>query len=334
MVFQHRILGFPAVETAESLVDPDDLVVLTGSCFSENIGNRLRELYHPVVINPLGIAFDPVSLLKHFKQAFYPHEPDYIFERDGVYLSWLHHSVLYAGSRELLIEKLLKASQVFKNSVIKARLIVITLGTAFHYVLKREGFSVANCHKMPSDIFDKKLLTAADIENALEEILSIVVKWNDEASVIFTVSPVKHIRDGVVQNTRSKAHLLTAVHAVADRHKQVFYFPAYEIVTDVLRNYEYYEDDMAHPSTKAVEVIFEYFLSTWFTETSKNRFKRIEQFVKNLKHQIRIPEAESARKWFVHLKNEKEHLQKEFGIELSHTDKERWKALSALFEHQ
>ncbi|GCD77200.1 hypothetical protein JCM31826_06820 [Thermaurantimonas aggregans] len=334
MTFQHRILGFPKVETAERLLEADDTVVLLGSCFSENIGARLQRLYHPAVVNPLGIAFDPNSLLKHLKQAFSAEEEDTFFERDGIYLSWLHHSAFYAVSKEALKEKIQHASNVLKKSVLEAGLIVITLGTAYYYVLKNEQLPVANCHKMPSGIFEKRLLAPSDVERVLEESIALISQKNSRASIVLTVSPVKHLRDGVVQNTRSKAHLLAAVHSVVDRHKQVFYFPSYEIITDVLRNYEYYEDDMAHPTKKAIDIVFEYFVNTWATKNTQKRFTRIDQFLKNLNHQIRIPEAESARRWFLQLKNEKEQLLKEFGIELSREDDDLWKALSALFERQ
>ncbi|MFN4299800.1 MAG: GSCFA domain-containing protein [Thermaurantimonas sp.] len=334
MTFQHRILSFPAVETPIDLLNVKDGVILLGSCFSENIGSRLQRFYHPVIVNPLGIAFDPVSLLKHLKQAFSEAEEDTIFERDGIYLSWQHHSSLYAVSKEALKQKIKEASNVLKKSVLEARLIVITLGTAYHYVLKKNQLSVANCHKMPSDIFEKRLLAPKDVEGILEEVLALIAYWNKNASVILTVSPVKHLRDGMVQNIRSKAHLLAAVHAVVDRHNHVFYFPSYEIITDVLRNYEYYEDDMAHPTQKAIDVVFEYFVNTWFSEDTKKCFERIDQFLKNLNHHIRMPEAESARKWFMHLKNEKENLQKELNLELNNADEERWKKLEALFERQ
>lgn len=333
MSFQHRILPFPPVTCAETLLEPGDALVLCGSCFSENIGGRLRRLYHPAVINPLGIAFDPVSLLTHFEGIDTALSDEWIFQRHGIYLSWNHHSHLYSDSAEGLLKKIKAGYEMFKRGISDSKAVVITLGTAYHYVLSAPQHPVANCHKMPSYLFEKKLLSVDNIIHALNRIIAAIRKINNRTSLIFTVSPVKHLRDGIIENTRSKAHLSAAVHVAVEMHENAFYFPSFEIITDVLRNYEYYDDDMAHPSAKAIDVVFDYFVNSWFSKEARSRMKFIDQFLKNLYHNVRIPEAGSAHVWIEYLKKEKSHLENVYHISLNEEDNARWNALVNVFGH-
>lgn len=331
MEFKHNILKLPSIRFSDRLILPDDPIFLVGSCFSEHVGDFLHRLYHPVVTNPMGIVFDPESLLLHFQSLEGKLEKEWVFRRDGVYFSWLYHSQMYGSTKDTLLEKISSARSKMNNSVASARLITITLGTAFNYRLVHDGIPVANCHKMPVDLFEKKLLNTNEIIHALNQIIAIVRRINPNVSIFITVSPVKHLRDGVVENSRSKAHLLSAAHQITESHNDVWYFPAYEIITDVLRNYEYYEEDMAHPTAKAVEVVFKHFLNTCFSNECQSKFNKIERFLKLLHHKVRIPEADSTKKWFENLHAEKEKIEKNYKISLSGIDALRWEALKVQF---
>ncbi len=332
MGYHHNIVDLPTVPFSNRLIRPDDSLMLVGSCFSEHVGGHLQRLYHPVVVNPMGIVFDPASLLVHFLLVLENKiENEWIFRRDGVYVSWLHHSQIYATTQAELRKKIAFARDRMYQGLSTARLIAVTLGTAFTYRLRHEGMQVANCHKMPANLFEKGLLTVDEISNALDRLVEVIRRINKDASIVFTVSPVKHLRDGIVENARSKAHLLSAAHQIIESHSDACYFPAYEIITDVLRNYEYYEEDMAHPTSKAIEVVFKHFLNTCFSNECQSRFNEIERFLKLLYHQVRIPEADSAKKWFQNLLIEKDKIETSYGIRLSGDDLARWEALHTQF---
>ncbi|MFN3952308.1 MAG: GSCFA domain-containing protein [Thermaurantimonas sp.] len=332
MEYHHKIVDLPAVPFSDRLIRPEEPLILVGSCFSDYVGGLLQRLYHPVVVNPMGIVFDPASLLVHFQLVLENKiESKWIFRRDGLYFSWLHHSQIYAATQADLHKRIASARDRMYQGVASARLIAITLGTAFTYRLKHEGMHVANCHKMPAILFEKRLLSVNEISNSLDSLVEAIRRINKDASIIFTVSPVKHLRDGVVDNSRSKAHLISAVHRTIDSTSDVWYYPAYEIVTDVLRNYEYYQEDMAHPTSKAVEVVFSHFLNTCFSKECRLQFGEIDRFLKSLHHQVRIPEADSSKKWFQNLLIEKEKIETSYHIRLAGNDLSRWEALYAQF---
>lgn len=331
MWFQHKIIEFPKVIFSEILIKPDDLMVLCGSCFSDNVGGLLQRLYHPVLVNPMGNVFDPGSLLMQVQTLDKDTEEEWIFRRDGVYFSWMHHSQMHASSREELIDKIDAARRTLLQGLLRGRVAVITLGTAYYYRLSDSGLCVANCHKMPSSLFEKRIMQVDQISDTLNRLISKLREINSAISIIFTVSPVKHLRDGVVENTRSKSHLLSAVHQVVESHADVWYFPAYEIVTDVLRNYEYFEDDMAHPTGKAIEVVFKCFIDTCFSNEARIRLADIDQFLKLLHHQVRIKGAYSTKKWFQKLISEKEKIENKYRITLRDVDKCRWDTLYTQF---
>lgn len=242
----------------------EDNVLLLGSCFAENIGEKL--LYHKfqTVVNPYGILFHPLAIERvlHDVHNNTGIGEEAIFELDGIWKSFIAHSQLNSSSRGALVDKLTKAKEQLTKAITKASHVFITLGTAWVYQHKETNIAVANCHKVPQKAFVKGLLPVEEIAGSLKRQCAIIKKINPKAQVVFTVSPVRHLKDGFVENTRSKAHLISAVHTVVDaNHAQ--YFPAYELMMDELRDYRFYATDMLHPSEQAIEYIWEKFLEVY-----------------------------------------------------------------------
>ena len=218
-----------------------DRILLMGSCFSEEISNKLQALKFNVIQNPNGILYDPLSisdaLFSYIENK--PFEEKNLFQLNGLWYSWQHHSVFSGINKESVLQKIndsrLGAHVFLKN----ATYLFITFGTAFNYLLKNNLQNVANCHKAPGNSFIKNLLPVEEIRADLQSVITALEIFNPQLRIIFTVSPVKHIKDGIIENSRSKARLIEAAHAIAEEKQNAFYFPSYEIVTDILRDYRF-----------------------------------------------------------------------------------------------
>ncbi|MEO9023218.1 MAG: GSCFA domain-containing protein [Ginsengibacter sp.] len=263
-----------------------DKILLIGSCFSEEIGNEMKELKLDVLQNPNGILYDPISiaesLISYVENK--PFSVENIFEMNGLWHSWKHHSAFSGISKEEVSKKINKSQSYAHAFLKKAHFLIITPGTAFSYQLKDNHEKVANCHKAPSGYFVKTLLTAEEIQSGLLSAISNIELMNPELKIIFTISPVRHVRDGVVENNRSKARLIEAVHSVCAQKQNTFYFPSYELVTDVLRDYRFYKNDLVHPNSTAVSFVFEKFIECFLDLPSKEILAEMRKLTSSVKH--------------------------------------------------
>jgi hypothetical protein len=264
----------------------DDKIVSLGSCFSENIGNKLGYYQFDIDINPHGILFNPISICKSLYDIL---EEKKYEERDldsfrDVFFSYHHHSSFSSLNAKDVIEvaneRIRKASSQLKES----KFLMITLGSAFVYRNKISGELVANCHKVPNYNFDKKLLSHEEIVESFWDVLIKIKQINPTIQVIFTLSPVRHVKEGIIENNRSKAILLSVIHKLVDDFENVNYFPSYEIMMDDLRDYRFYEKDMIHPSSLAIDYIWNKFSEVYFTEETIKIKKEIESIKKDLAH--------------------------------------------------
>ena len=260
-------------------------VLLLGSCFAENIGEQLQYHKFQTTVNPFGILFHPLAIERvlqdaHKDTVYYEAS---VFELDGVWKSFLAHSRLNALTQGATLDKLRSAQEALKKSIQEASHIFITLGTAWVYQDIASGMPVANCHKVPQKAFVKGLMPVDQIVASLQRQRAIIAQMNSKAQVIFTVSPVRHLKDGMIENSRSKAHLITAVHAVvneADTH----YFPAYELMMDELRDYRFYASDMLHPSEQAIQYIWQRFVEVYAFAKAQSTLKEIAVIQAGLNH--------------------------------------------------
>lgn len=280
----------------DKLITHQQNILSVGSCFTEHIGNALKEAKFNVLQNPNGILFDPVSvcssLVSYIRNDQYD-ESD-LFPLHELWHSWRHHS-RFSGTDKHAVLSGINASQNEAHQFLKeADWLIITLGSSFSYRLTETSVnnsksskaapsergltrSVANCHRAPAQWFQKHLLTIDETVSGLDNAIHQLFRFNPKLNIIFTISPVRHIRDGVVANNRSKARLLEAVHHLVDKFDKLYYFPAYELVIDVLRDYRFYDVDLVHPNYAATGFVLEHFLKT---HTSNDTLKLVEALKK------------------------------------------------------
>ncbi|MDD4149618.1 MAG: GSCFA domain-containing protein [Bacteroidales bacterium] len=262
--------------------------LFTGSCFAENIGAKLNELKFPVQVNPLGINYNPISI---GKSLAFTMSNKHIFE-DNLFLAndlWnsydFHSQFSNADKGECL--NLINSSISRSNDFLKKTdYLFISYGTAYVYSLKSDGSFVSNCHKQDDKAFNRELLKPNEIVEYWSEIIKNLKEFNPDLKIFFTVSPVRHKRDGFISNQLSKSVLFVAINELKELFGNTFYFPSYEIMMDELRDYRFYNDDMIHPSSKAIEYIFEKFDESFFDKETNNLNIRISKINKALKHKV------------------------------------------------
>ncbi|MEQ6123609.1 GSCFA domain-containing protein [Pseudotenacibaculum sp. MALMAid0570] len=293
-------------------IDYDSKTLLLGSCFSENIGNKLEYFKFQSTQNPFGILFHPKAIETFIENAINLKEYD---ENDVFYLNERYHcfdshSKLSTASKEELLINLNAAVQQIHKRLTESTHIIITLGTAWAYRLIESDTIVANCHKVPQKKFLKELLSVDEIAESLEAIVSLVRSINPDVNFMFTVSPVRHLKDGFVQNQQSKAHLISAIHHVVEPRKRIFYFPSYEIMMDELRDYRFYAEDMIHPSKTAIDYIWSKFTESWVSESAFKTMKEVASIQKRMLHKPFNATSEEHQQFLEKLSNDVSALQK------------------------
>ncbi|MEZ4810738.1 MAG: GSCFA domain-containing protein [Allomuricauda sp.] len=286
------------LQKADNAIDYQSKLVLLGSCFVENMGERIHYYQFQHLQNPFGILFQPLALenLVHRALNGQPYQVHEVFEQKGIWHCFDAHSEIRSESQQGLLQQLNKALDETRDWLESASHIIITLGTAWAYEQKATNALVANCHKVPQKEFSKKLLSADMVQASLESIVKMVKTANPKAQIIFTISPVRHLKDGFVENQQSKANLITAVHGLLSSRAQSgdpSYFPSYEIMMDELRDYRFYGKDMVHPSTLAVDYIWEKFASIWISEYCRDVMEEVDGVRKGLQHRPFNPETEA-----------------------------------------
>ena len=269
-------------------MDYSKSMMLFGSCFSENIGQKLLDLKFDVDMNPFGILYNPESIANSLrilleKRVF---TEDNLFQDQGLWNSFYHHSRFSDVDQEAALEKIncrISSSHEFLK---KADFLVITFGTAWVYELRKTGQIVSNCHKIPAAEFNRFRLEVSHIDNVYTELLEQIRRFNPDLKVIFTVSPVRHWKDGAVENQISKATLLLAIEQLIKGfgNQACSYFPSYELMMDELRDYRFYAEDMLHISAVAVDYIFERFSKVLITKDSVDISKKVMKVRKAFGH--------------------------------------------------
>ena len=259
-------------------------VLCLGSCFAENIGAKMEAVKMDIGINPLGIIYNPISLsqlivdcgIKHNKVSL-----DELYNREGIYSHSGFHSQWNKLNPEEYVNDVNKALSQFHPQLSSANSLILTLGTSWVYKEKETNKIVSNCHKRSAEQFTKYLLRINEIADSLQ---SIVSHLDSSTHIILTVSPVRHIKDGFIENTRSKARLIEAIHHVVDQHNHVEYFPSYELMMDDLRDYRFYGSDMLHPSEQAIDYIWSEFRKSSIDHESNKWIDQIEKINVAMKH--------------------------------------------------
>lgn len=294
------------------LIDYTSKIFLLGSCFSQNIGDKLAYFKFDAVQNPFGILFHPLAIENLIEKAI----QDYKFEeKDLGYLNeiWFTfdaHSALNTIDKLDIIDNLNLQLKITRKRIFEASHIFITLGTAWVYRYKETQKIVANCHKVPQKEFVKELLSVAEIHRSLQNCISQIQKVNPNCEIVVTVSPVRHIKNGIAENNRSKSHLLAAVHPIVDSNKNTSYFPSYEIQMDELRDYRFYAEDLIHPNATAIEYIWERFKNTLIDPKEFHILKEIDGIQKGLQHKPFYQDSKAHQEFLKSLSIRKQKLQK------------------------
>jgi hypothetical protein len=308
--FQTEVPLFPA---NGKHIDFDAEIVLLGSCFTEHISDKLDFYKFNAQNNPFGILFHPRSILTFLTNVHQNKiDENAVFFADEQWKSFDAHSRLNYSSKTLFLNQLTAKIEDCKSRFKTTSHFIITLGTAWSYRHLESQKYVSNCHKLPSTQFEKVLFSVDDITTILIEIRNLIHDFNPKAELIFTVSPVRHLKDGYIENSQSKAHLISAIHQVVHSSDFVHYFPSYEIMMDELRDYRFYKPDMIHPSTQAIEYIWEKFKSTWIDSQLNNTLKIINSIQIGLQHKPINPNSEAHKNFLKSIDSEIDSLKKVF----------------------
>ena len=270
-------------------LNPAKPVVLTGSCFADNIAQRMR-LCQWDATNPFGVLFNPLSIARVLKLALSESNTegtikDSIFENNGFTHSWLFDSKKSGLSPESVFSNITESIAVFMDKIKNAEALFITFGTAWCYFLnEKDGYVVSNCHKQPQQLFTRQRVSISQITYIWINFIKYIHTEYPDLRIIFTISPVRHIKDGFEGNARSKATLILAVEQICEAFDFCHYFPAYEIVNDDLRDYRFYASDLVHPSDMAVDYIWDIFKATYLDETGIALLKEGEKISKRASH--------------------------------------------------
>ncbi|MFN9502183.1 MAG: GSCFA domain-containing protein [Chryseotalea sp.] len=300
-------------------------LLLMGSCFSDSIGKKLAEHKFHTLINPFGTLFHPVAIHSAITSSIENTiDPDLFFTRDNIWLHGAYHSQLFDVDKEKLIQTIQNQQATTHQIIRNADWLMLTYGTAFLYHIKSNAKWVANCHKMPANFFDKQLSSLTSLEKDFDLFYQHIKKLNPKIKVLLTISPVRHTRDTLELNQVSKASLRCFVHNVTQQHKDVHYFPAYEIMMDDLRDYRFYDRDLIHPNETAIDYIFEKFSQTFFSDDTQKLMNEWQTLKRELAHKAFHPSGKQHQHFLQNLSAKLQNLDSRLDVreELKQVEKQ------------
>jgi len=298
-------------------IDYNSKIVSFGSCFAENMGDKLLYYKFQTQVNPFGIIFNPFSIEKLIERVVLQRyfTKDDIFFFNERWHCYEVHSELSDADSEVFLSKLNQILSDTQKQLQQATHIIITYGTSWVYRHIETNGIVANCHKVPQKQFSKELLSIDSIQKSIQNTVSLIATLNPKCNFIFTVSPVRHLKDGFVENQVSKAHLIAAIYATTNTKQQTLnYFPSYEIMMDELRDYRFYADDMMHPSPMAIDYIWERFAATQIDASAITTMELVQTIQKGLAHRPFNPNSESHQKFEANLKEKIATLEAQYSF--------------------
>ncbi|WP_264529125.1 GSCFA domain-containing protein [Flavobacterium sp. N502540] len=295
------------VSKSNNPIDYHSKIISMGSCFAENMAEKFDYFKLQNETNPFGIIFNPVSIEKVIQrvvtQEFFT-EKDVFFHNERWHCFEVHSDLSHSDRQELL-QTLNEAISKTNKQIKEATHIIITYGTSWIYRNIESNEVVANCHKVPQKQFTKELLTVDAIQKSIQNTIRLIHGLNPNINFIFTISPVRHIKDGFVENQLSKSHLFTGLHQNLQskiENQQLEYFPSYEIMMDELRDYRFYAEDMLHPNAVAIDYIWQRFSENYIAENSILTLQEVGEIQKSLHHRSFNPESEQHQKFLVKLR--------------------------------
>ncbi len=267
-------------------ISHSDQIFLIGSCFAQEIGALLTSHSYQVCESPFGIVFNPLSINNQLNRIL-SHElyrEEELILMDELYHSMDHHGYYSHQNKNEMLDRINTELTKSREFLLRANYLIISLGSSYYYRLISNSKVVSNCHKLPSKEFDKSIIDLNLTTNLLQATISNLIKNNPKLKILITISPVRYLRDGLIENNRSKARLFLMVEELCNTHSRIEYFPSYELLVDELRDYRFYADDMLHPSTQAILYIWEYFANAYFDENTKILNEKISQLNQLISH--------------------------------------------------
>ncbi len=321
------------IPPSDTRINYSKKVLWSGSCFTENLGLWLQNHGVKSMVNPFGILYNPTSIASSIKRIKENHNytDAELEEHNNTYLSFDHHGRFSGHDKTSVLNEINNTVAAAHTMLKEAHWLFITFGSAWAFRRRSTGKVVANCHKLPGTEFDRVLLSLDEMAAQWRELIAELLIINPVLHIVFTVSPVRHLRDGAVENQRSKALLLTLIHDLCDEYSNCSYFPAYEIMMDDLRDYRYYAGDMIHPSEVAVKYIRDCFMKVFFDDNNAEIFHEMEQLVKASEHRIENSNSDVTRTFIQsQLKKINELIDLQSPPELTHLEKNFMRKLSEL----
>jgi hypothetical protein len=303
------------IAKSNSPIDYSSKIVSIGSCFAENMGEKLKFYKFQNTTNLFGIIFNPISIEKIIDRALKLNyfTADNLFFHNDLWHCYEVHSDLSTDNKEEFLSKLNLILDKTNQQLITATHVIITFGTSWVYKLKSSECIVANCHKVPQNQFDKEILSVENIEKSIKNSIELIRKVNLNCTLIFTISPVRHLKDGFVENQLSKAHLITAIQKnINYTVTNIHYFPSYEIMMDELRDYRFYAQDMLHPNSIAIDYIWERFSESTISEDAQKTMQDVESIQKGMAHRPFHPKSISHIKFLQNLSEKADLLKAQF----------------------
>jgi hypothetical protein len=301
---------FPEFES-DYKINPERSIYTCGSCFADELNKKLKLAKFDICQHPFGIVFNPVSISRQFTLILenYTFRFEDLVYHNGLYHSMDHHGMFSHPDPDVVLNTINADLQKANRIIPQLSSLIITLGSAHHYVFSRTQQTVANCHKLPQDQFFKKRASAEEIIIHLEELITKLRAVNPKLHLVFSVSPVRYLKDGFIENAVSKASLMVAIDFLCTKYDQLNYFPAYEIFMDDLRDYRYVADDLVHPNTIAIDYIWKYFENAFFDERTRKRVHDLVRLNKMLQHCMLHPHSEEYKKFILNLTEELDRLE-------------------------
>ena len=289
LIYCYRIMEFRTkveLPTNQEEIKHSDKLMLWGSCFADNIGKKLTDYKFSCDLNPFGILYNPMSIALAIRQLLSDKrytEDDLIF-KNGEWFSYMHHSQFSDSESKICLSNINSRIERGTDNLKHANWIIFTWGTAWVYRLMTNQMIVGNCHKMPEKTFMRSRIEVEDIYTEYLTLIQDIRKINPNVKCLFTVSPIRHAKDGMHGNQLSKSTLLVAIDKICSHTEGCYYFPSYEIMMDELRDYRFYADDMLHPTPLAINYIWECFAETYFSQSTEAIMKAWEKIRKGLTH--------------------------------------------------
>ena len=290
-------------------------ILLLGSCFTQNIGDKLASAKMEVLQNPFGILFNPIAIANCIDCLIYNKEfteTDLLYFDDSVDKIWLslkHHSLFSDTNKDVCLNKINTAINAGHQFIQKTNILILTLGTSIVYSHYKTDQIVANCHKIPAKEFERKFLDTNEVKTALQTSIEKLKTINPNLKVIVTVSPVRHLKEGFLDNQKSKSILYLALNELCEQNKNCCYFPSYELMMDDLRDYRFYNADLLHPNDVAIDYIWRYFLAICMETNTQILIEKLEKLQRSLKHRPRFPQSKKHQNFLHNLMGDIAELQ-------------------------